>query len=67
HAALQIIDTDATAGGAEVALRCGFSDQAHLINECRAIAGVTPTRLLSNGRSWSSLMRDTCSHGVNNA
>ena len=33
---------------ADVALECGFYDQAHLIRECRALAGTTPGRLASD-------------------
>ncbi|MCC6437984.1 MAG: helix-turn-helix transcriptional regulator [Acidimicrobiales bacterium] len=29
----------------ELAARCGYADQSHLVRECRAIAGVTPTRV----------------------
>ena len=29
----------------EVAQRCGFSDQSHLVHDCRAFAGMTPTAL----------------------
>ena len=32
---------------AELALRCGYTDQAHLANEVRAFSGSTPTQLLS--------------------
>jgi len=58
QAALRIVETEQDSGGVEIALRCGFADQAHLIKECRAIAGVTPARLLPGGTSWSSLMRE---------
>jgi AraC-like DNA-binding protein len=37
-------------GGAEladVAYRSGYADQAHLSREVRALAGVSPTRLLT--------------------
>lgn len=30
---------------AELAAHCGYADQSHLVRECRAIAGVTPTRV----------------------
>jgi AraC-like DNA-binding protein len=29
-------------GGAEIAARCGYADQAHLVNEFRAFSGTTP-------------------------
>jgi len=32
---------------ADAALACGYYDQAHLIHECRALAGTTPPRLLA--------------------
>lgn len=35
---------------AELALRCGYSDQAHMIREVKRYAGVTPTELLSTFR-----------------
>ena len=28
-----------------LAARCGYADQSHLVRECRAIVGVTPTRV----------------------
>jgi AraC-like DNA-binding protein len=44
--------------GAEIAARFGYSDQAHLIHECRALTGRTPGRLTSTERSLSGLMRE---------
>lgn len=35
------------AGLAELAARAGYADQAHLGHDCRALAGATPTELLS--------------------
>ena len=43
--------------GAEIAARFGYSDQAHLIHECRALTGRTPARLTSTERSLAALMR----------
>lgn len=39
----QMTDANAPADWAELALRCGYYDQAHLINDFRAITGITPT------------------------
>jgi AraC-like DNA-binding protein len=44
--------------GAEVAARFGYSDQAHLIHECRELTGRTPGRLVTTARSLSGLMRE---------
>ncbi|MFH9355672.1 DUF6597 domain-containing transcriptional factor [Kitasatospora sp. NPDC017646] len=38
-------------GLAEVALRAGYADQAHLTREVRRLAGLTPTRFLGRGRT----------------
>lgn len=57
QAALRIVKTEPDLAGVEIALQCGFADQAHLIKECRAIAGVTPARFLSTANSLSTLMR----------
>jgi transcriptional regulator GlxA family with amidase domain len=57
QAALRVATATPRLGGAEIAARCGFSDQAHLIHECRAIAGVTPARFSSSTTTLASLMR----------
>ena len=44
--------------GAEIAARFGYSDQAHMIHECRALTGRTPGRFTSAEPSLSGLMRD---------
>lgn len=45
--------------GAEIAAAFGYSDQAHLIHECRALTGSTPGQLATATRSLSGLMRDS--------
>ena len=43
---------------AELALACGFYDQAHLANEFRAFAGMSPTEYAAtNGRVWANHVR----------
>ena len=44
--------------GAEIASHCGYTDQAHMIHEFRALTGTTPTRLTSSAHSLSGLMRE---------
>lgn len=42
----------------ELALACGFYDQAHLANEFRAFAGVSPTSYTAmEGRVWANHLR----------
>ncbi|HTW49322.1 MAG TPA: AraC family transcriptional regulator [Acidobacteriaceae bacterium] len=42
----------------ELALACGFYDQAHLANEFRAFAGVSPTSYTAaQGRVWANHLR----------
>lgn len=40
---------DPGCGGARLALRAGYSDQPHMIRECRAFLGETPRQFLSRG------------------
>jgi AraC-like DNA-binding protein len=55
---LELIRRQPSLTGADVAARCGYSDQAHLIHECKALTGTTPARLISPEPSLSGLMRD---------
>ena len=57
HSALDLMRQQPLMSGAEIAVTCGYSDQAHLIRECRALAGATPSRLESAEPSLSGLMR----------
>ena len=43
--ALAIAGSGGTRGWAEVAFAAGYADQSHLVNDCRALAGVPPTLL----------------------
>ena len=61
HAVLRLIEQRPLLSGAEIAARCGYSDQPHLIRECKAIAGRTPARLMSSEPSLSGLMRGATS------
>lgn len=45
------------AAWASIAADCGFSDQSHLINEFRALCGLTPVQLLQRVASDSSKTR----------
>lgn len=51
HRALSAAREDAHAGWASIAAAAGYYDQAHLIAEFRAIAGVTPRALLGELRA----------------
>lgn len=57
HAALEMLQQQPELSGAEIAIACGYSDQAHLIRECQELAGQTPQRLKSTERSLAGLMR----------
>jgi AraC-like DNA-binding protein len=58
HAAMRMMETRPVLSGAEIAVRCGYSDQAHLIRECRTLTGRTPAALLTTSRSLAGLMRE---------
>ena len=58
HAALDLMRERPMLSGAEVSAWCGYSDQAHLIRECKALTGRTPARLISSERSLAGLMRE---------
>ena len=55
---LGVLQSRPSLSGAEIAARFGYSDQAHLIHECRALTGTTPGRLVTTERSLSGLMRE---------
>jgi AraC-like DNA-binding protein len=58
HAALDLLQQQPPMSGAEISAICGYSDQAHLIRECQALAGQTPQRLKATDASLASLMRE---------
>jgi AraC-like DNA-binding protein len=55
HRALRAAQKDEHAGWAGIAAEAGYYDQAHLIAEFRAIAGVTPQALLGELRAAPSV------------
>ena len=57
HNALGMLQQRPEMSGAEIAVECGYSDQAHLIRECRELAGQTPRQLKTTDRSLAELMR----------
>jgi len=59
---LRLIAAKAVLSGAEIAARCGYSDQAHLIRECKSLTGRTCARLETSSSSLSRLMRQNGSH-----
>lgn len=54
HGTLRLLRTAETRSWSEVALRAGYYDQSHLINEFRALCGLTPRQLLQRAVSDSS-------------
>jgi AraC-like DNA-binding protein len=56
HRALRAARDDGRSGWASIAAAAGYYDQAHLIAEFRAIAGVTPRALLGELRADPSLV-----------
>jgi AraC-like DNA-binding protein len=59
HAALACLDREPTVAGADIAARCGYSDQAHLVRECRSFTGRTPTRFAGDRSSLAMLIRES--------
>ncbi len=57
HAVLQVMRQQPLLSGAEIAAQCGYSDQPHMIRECKALTGHTPARLMTSGRSLSGRLR----------
>jgi AraC-like DNA-binding protein len=59
HAALVWLDRAPALSGADIAARCGYSDQAHLVRECRSFTGRTPTRFAGDRSSLAMLIRES--------
>ena len=59
HAVLQTLQQQPLLSGAEIAAQCGYSDQPHMIRECKALTGHTPARLMTSGRSLAGRLRAT--------
>jgi AraC-like DNA-binding protein len=59
HAAIRMMDEQPMRSGADIAARCGYSDQAHMIRECKALTGRTFARLDASKTSFSNMMRQT--------
>jgi AraC-like DNA-binding protein len=57
HQALEVMRTQPFLNGAGIAAYCGYSDQAHLVRECRALTGATPRRLTTTETTLATLMR----------
>jgi len=58
HGTLRLLRTAGTPRWAEIALRAGYYDQSHLINEFRALCDLTPQQLLERVVSDSSNTRN---------
>lgn len=61
HAVLQTLQQQPLLSGAEIAAQCGYSDQPHMIRECKALTGHTPARLMMSARSLAGLIREAVS------
>jgi AraC-like DNA-binding protein len=58
HAALDLMREQPLLSGADISAWCGYSDQAHLIRECKSLTGRTPARLTTSAASLAGLMRE---------
>jgi AraC-like DNA-binding protein len=54
HGCLRALRLQSSPAWADVALDSGFYDQSHLVNEFRALCGVTPTEFMGHAVSGSS-------------
>jgi AraC-like DNA-binding protein len=54
HGCLRALRRGAAPAWAQVAVERGYYDQSHLVNEFRALCGLTPTEFLGHARSGSS-------------
>ncbi|SET96118.1 helix-turn-helix transcriptional regulator [Variovorax sp. OV084] len=54
HGCLRALRLQSSPAWADVALESGFYDQSHLVNEFRALCGVTPTEFMGHAVSGSS-------------
>ena len=59
HTAIRMIDEQPMRNGAAIAARCGYSDQAHMIRECRALTGRTFARFDTSATSLSTMLRQS--------
>jgi AraC-like DNA-binding protein len=57
HAVLHALQRQPRLSGAEIAATCGYSDQPHMIRDCKAIAGHTPARLMTSAPSLAGRLR----------
>jgi AraC-like DNA-binding protein len=58
HHAIEVMQTRPAFTGADIAAHCGYTDQAHLIRECRELTGTTPSRLAASETTLAALMRE---------
>ena len=59
HAVLHTLHHQPLLNGAQIAAACGYSDQPHMIRDCKALTGHTPARLMTSGRSLAGRLRAT--------
>ena len=57
QSALENIHQSSTASWTDLALRCGYYDQSHFINDFRAFSGINPTAYSSLNGPWKNHLR----------